>query len=51
MRFHMAIVYAAVGRLEDAANALKVALSLSPALRERPEYRDLQLKISAARQF
>jgi tetratricopeptide (TPR) repeat protein len=49
MRFHMAIVYAAVGRLEDAANALKVALSLSPALRERPEYRDLQSKISAAR--
>jgi hypothetical protein len=37
--------------LEEAANALKVALSLNPALRERPEFRDVQRKISASRQF
>jgi uncharacterized protein (TIGR03790 family) len=47
MRFHIAIVYAAVGRMEDAANALKLALSLNPALRERPEVRELQRKLSA----
>jgi uncharacterized protein (TIGR03790 family) len=47
MRFHVAIVYAALGRFDDASNALKIALTLSPALRERPEFRDLQLKISA----
>jgi hypothetical protein len=47
MRFHIAIVYAALGRMEDAANALKLALSLNPALRERPEFQELQRKISA----
>jgi len=47
MRFHIAIVYAALGRMEDAGNALKMALSLNPAVRERPEFRELQKKISA----
>lgn len=47
MRFHIAIVYAALGRMEDAGNALKMALILNPALRERPEFRELQKKISA----
>jgi Flp pilus assembly protein TadD len=50
MRFHVAIVYAALGRYDDAANALKIALNLNPALRNRPEFRDVQQKISA-RQF
>ena len=51
MRFHVAIVYAALGRMDDAANALKVALKLNPALRERAEFQDVQRKISPVRQY
>jgi tetratricopeptide (TPR) repeat protein len=51
MRFHIAIVYAAVGRMEDAANALKLAVKLNPALRERAEFQEVQRKISPVRQF
>jgi uncharacterized protein (TIGR03790 family) len=46
VQFHAALVFAAVGRLDDAARALKTATEIDPALKERPEWPDLSRKLS-----
>lgn len=38
MQLHVAVVYAAAGRLQDAAQALKAARDLDPAAEKREEY-------------
>lgn len=44
-QFHAAVIYAGVGRLDEAARALRTAGQLDPSLKERAEYRDLQRKL------
>jgi Flp pilus assembly protein TadD len=44
-QFHAAVIYAAVGRLDEAGRALRTAGQLDPSLKERAEYRDLQRKL------
>lgn len=45
VQLHAAVVYAAIGRLDDAAAALKAAEAADPAVKSRPEYRETQQKI------
>ena len=44
-QFHAAVIYAALGRLDEAARALRAAGQLDPSLKTRVEYRDLQRKL------
>jgi tetratricopeptide (TPR) repeat protein len=45
VQFHAAAALAAVGRLQDAAAALKAAEALDPGIKERPDYQDVLKKI------
>jgi hypothetical protein len=45
VQLHAAVVFAAVGRLEEAAAALKTAEAADPNVKSRPEYREAQQKI------
>jgi tetratricopeptide (TPR) repeat protein len=45
VQLHAAVVYASLGRLQDAGRALKAAGTLDPSLRERTEFKDVQRKI------
>lgn len=45
VQLHAAVVYAAVGRIDDAAAALKAAEAADPAVKNRTEYREVQQKI------
>jgi uncharacterized protein (TIGR03790 family) len=45
VQLHAAIVFAALGRSEDATAALKAAEAADPAVKNRPEYREAQQKI------
>ena len=45
VQLHAAVVYAAIGRIDDAAAALKAAEAADPAVKSRPEYRETQQKI------
>jgi uncharacterized protein (TIGR03790 family) len=45
VQLHAAVIFAANGRLEDAAKLLKAAEQLDPALKERPEFKQLQQKL------
>jgi uncharacterized protein (TIGR03790 family) len=44
-QLHAAVACAAVGALEDAGKFLKAAEQADPAVRERPEFKDVQRKI------
>src|SRR5262249_26996557 len=44
-QLHAAVVCAAVGGLEDAAKFLKAAEQADPAIKERPEFKDVQRKV------
>lgn len=46
VQLHAAVVFAAIGRLEDASKALTAAVAADPAIKERPEYQAVQRKIS-----
>jgi len=45
MRVHLAVVYAARGRLQDAAKALEAARALDPAVEQRDDYRAAKKQI------
>lgn len=45
IQLHAAVIYAAVGRLEEAAAALKAAESLDPGVKARDEYRQARSRI------
>ncbi len=45
VQLHAAVVYAALGRLDEAAAALKAAEAVNPAVKDRAEYREAQQKI------
>lgn len=45
VQLHAAVVFAAIGRLDDAAAALRAAEAIDPAVKSRPEYREAQQKI------
>ncbi len=45
LQFHAAVVFLAVGRLEEAAKAINAALALEPSLKERPDVIQLQGKL------
>jgi uncharacterized protein (TIGR03790 family) len=45
VQLHAAVIFAANGRLEDAAKLLKAAEQLDPTLKERPEYKQTQQKL------
>jgi uncharacterized protein (TIGR03790 family) len=45
VQLHAAMVFAALGRNEDATAALKAAEAADPAVKNRPEYREAQQKI------
>ena len=45
VQFHVAAIYASVGRLNDAEKALETASSLDPSLKVRADYREVQQKI------
>jgi uncharacterized protein (TIGR03790 family) len=45
VQLHAAIVFAALGRFEEAAAALKAAESADPAIKDRPEFAEAQKKI------
>ena len=45
VQLHAAIVFAAMGRTEDATAALKAAEAADPTVKTRPEYREAQQKI------
>lgn len=45
IQLHAAAAFAAAGRLDDAAAALKAAEAANPRVRERPEYLEVQKKI------
>lgn len=45
VQMHAAVVFAATGRLTEAARALESAATQDPAVRERPEYQEVQKKI------
>jgi uncharacterized protein (TIGR03790 family) len=47
VQFHAAVVYAATGRLHEAAQLLKGALALDPSLGRRRDVRDLQQSLRA----
>ena len=46
VQLHAAVVYAAVGRIDDAAAALKAAEAADAAVKSRAEYREVQQKIA-----
>ena len=46
VQLHAAVVYAAVGRIDEAAAALKAAEAADAAVKSRAEYRDVQQKIA-----
>ena len=45
VQLHAAVVYAAIGRIDEATAALKAAEAADPAIKNRTEYRDVQQKI------
>jgi Tfp pilus assembly protein PilF len=45
VQLHAAVVFAAMGRNDDATAALKAAEAADPAVKNRPEYREAQQKI------
>jgi uncharacterized protein (TIGR03790 family) len=45
VQLHAAVVYAAIGRLDDASAALKAAEAADPTVKNRAEYREAQQKI------
>jgi tetratricopeptide (TPR) repeat protein len=45
VQLHAAVVYAAMGRIDEAAAALKAAEAADPAVKSRAEFRDVQQKI------
>ena len=45
VQFHAAAAFAAVGRVQEAAAALKTAESLDPAIKEQPEYAQVVKRI------
>jgi uncharacterized protein (TIGR03790 family) len=51
VQLHVAIAYTAVGRLDEAAAALKNAERLDPAVKDRPEFKDAMLKIGRRTPF
>ena len=46
VQVHAAVVFAATGRLEDAAKALQLATQIDATVKDRPEVRDLQRKLA-----
>jgi uncharacterized protein (TIGR03790 family) len=44
-QLHAAVIYAALGRLDDAAKALRTAGQLDPSLKMRVEFRDVEQKL------
>ena len=44
-QLHAAVIYAALGRLDDAAKALRAAGQLDPSLKMRVEFRDVEQKL------
>jgi tetratricopeptide (TPR) repeat protein len=46
VQMHAAVVFAATGRLEDASKALAAAASTDPALKDRPDFQELQKKVA-----
>jgi uncharacterized protein (TIGR03790 family) len=46
IQFHAAIVLDLVGRRDEAAKALQAAGALEPALKQRPEFQELQRKLA-----
>ena len=47
VQLHAAVVYAATGRLHEAAQLLKAALSVDPSLGQRRDVRELQQALRA----
>jgi tetratricopeptide (TPR) repeat protein len=45
VQLHAAAVFAGLGRVQDAAAALKAAVAADPKVTERPEYQEVQKKI------
>ena len=45
VQLHAAVVYASLGRMDEAVAALKAAEAAEPTAKERPEYRDAQKRI------
>jgi uncharacterized protein (TIGR03790 family) len=45
VQFHAAVVFAAVGRLEEAAKALDAAAALDPALAQRSDFQEVRKRI------
>jgi len=43
---HTAVVYAAIGRVDDAGKMLKAAAAVDSAMKDRPEYKETERKIS-----
>ena len=43
---HAAVVYASLGRTREAAEALKQSADLDASMKERPEFKEAQRKIS-----
>jgi uncharacterized protein (TIGR03790 family) len=45
VQLHAAVIYAALGRIDEATAALKAAEAAEPNVKERPEYREAKQKI------
>ena len=46
VQIHAAVVFAATGRLEDAAKALQLATQIDATVKDRPDVRELQRKLA-----